>query len=305
MSKKVDIIVVNWNSGVKALHAIEPYIGYKSLEICCNIIVVDNASTDGSIELLKSRVNTLIINYKNMGFGKACNQAFKKCTGDYILLLNPDTLSKPYVLEGLVDFLVKNPVYGVAGPQQTGEHGEILRTCGRFPTFKTALFDVLGMSKLLPNIFTPAPIMTDWNHLQSKDVDHVMGSFMVIRRSALNKVGFMDDDYFVYMEDVDLSKRLCLAGYKTFFNTDYSIFHEGGRSGDTSTVERLFYSLSSRRVYWKKYFGKFSYICLTFLSIIIEPVLRIIGTYKKKKRFQAKIINSAYARYWENIIKRQ
>lgn len=303
MSKKVDIIIVNWNSGVKTLHAIEPYISYESLQICCNIIIVDNASTDGSIELFKYLVSTIIANDKNMGFGKACNQAFEKCTGDYILLLNPDTLSKPDVLEGLVDFLVKNPRYGVAGPQQTDDYGKILRTCGRFPTFKTALFDVLGLSKMFPQIFTPAPIMTDWNHLHSKEVDHIMGSYMIIRRSVLNKIGFMDENYFVYLEDVDLSKRISQAGYKTFYSTDYSIFHEGGKSGDTSTGERLFYSLSSRRIYWKKYFGRFSYTCLTVLSIMIEPALRIISNYKKKRRFEIKEICTAYVRYWKKIMK--
>ncbi|MEP6594837.1 MAG: glycosyltransferase family 2 protein, partial [Ginsengibacter sp.] len=205
MCKTVDIIVINWNSGSITLQAVAPYINYISSRICCNIIVVDNASTDDSLNLFKDRISNVIVNTKNLGFGKACNQAFARSNADYILLLNPDSLSEPRVLEELVSFLEKNPNYASTGPAQVDSQGKVLKTCGRFPTFKTALFEVLGLSKIFPKIFTPVPIMTDWDHMQSRDVDHVMGSYMLLRKSIIDKIGFMDDDYFVYMEDMDLS----------------------------------------------------------------------------------------------------
>lgn len=167
MCKKVDVIVVNWNSGNITMQAVAPYINYSSSTICCNVIVVDNASTDESPDLFKNKITKVIANTENVGFGKACNQAFNKSEADYILLLNPDTLSNPIVLEQLVAFLEKNPNYGVTGPAQVDKNGKILSTCGRFPTFKTSLFEVLGLSKTLPHIFPPVPIMTDWDHLQS------------------------------------------------------------------------------------------------------------------------------------------
>lgn len=303
MCKKVDIIVINWNSGSITLRAVAPYINYTSSSICCNVIVVDNASTDDSLILFKDRISNVIVNNQNLGFGKACNQAFAMSNADYILLLNPDSLSEPRILEELVSFLEKNPNYGSTGPAQVNEHGNVLRTCGRFPTFKTAIFEILGLSKIFPNIFTPVPIMTDWDHMQSRDVDHVMGSYMLIRKSIIDKIGFMDDDYFVYMEDMDLSKRINNKGFKTFYNNKYSIFHEGGGSGQKLKAHRLFYSLSSRNKYWNKHLGKVSYYILTTLSIIVEPFLRLADSLIKEKKLQLRIIAKAYFMYINKLIK--
>ena|SRR5665647_2315403 len=302
MFKKVDIIVVNWNAGEKTIEAIRPYINYESSIIRCKVTVVDNASTDNSLIIFKKGINKLITNNKNLGFGKGCNQAFNGSSADYILLLNPDTISEPIVLEKLVEFLEKNPNYGIAGPCQVDKNKNILRTCGRFPTFKTAIFEIFGLSKILPNLFTPAPIMTDWDHLQSRSVDHVMGSYMVIRKSILDKIGFMDDDYFVYLEDVDLSKRFSNAGFKTFYNNKYSIFHEGGGTGQKLQEYRLFYSLSSRLIYWRKHLGKINYFILVTLSITVEPIFRMVDSLIKEKTFGLKKIGKAYYMYIKKII---
>jgi GT2 family glycosyltransferase len=145
MCKKIDIIVVNWNSGSITLKAVTPYINYTSSCICCNVIVVDNASTDDSLILFKNRIRNVIVNNENLGFGKACNQAFSISEADYILLLNPDTISQPVVLEELVSFLEKNHNYGSTGPAQVDKHGNVLRTCGRFTTFRTGFIVVLGL----------------------------------------------------------------------------------------------------------------------------------------------------------------
>jgi GT2 family glycosyltransferase len=300
-NKKVDIVVVNWNAGEKVLHAITPYFGFKNEIISCNVIVVDNASSDESLKLLKSSVNKLIANCENLGFGKACNQAFKECQGDYVLLLNPDTISKVEVLENLVQFLESNSEYGIVGPLQLDSEENVLRTCGRFPTFKTSIFDVLGLSKLFPYYFTPAPIMKDWDHMQSRDVDHVMGSYFLLKRPLLERTGLMDEDYFVYFEDLDLSKRIIDAGYKTFFNNKYSIIHQAGGTGDKAEDKRLFYSLSSRRIYWKKHFNKAACFTLIFLSVTVEPVLRIMEVILGRKKFSVKKIAKAYYNYFKKI----
>ena len=295
--------MVNWNSGYLTIQAVTPYLNYSSSLISCNVIVIDNASSDNSLILFKNRINNVIANTENLGFGKACNQAFNKSDADYILLLNSDTLSEPKVLEGLVGFLEKNPEYGVTGPGQVDRKGSVLRTCGRFPIFRTALYEILGLSKLFPKIFTPVPAMTDWDHLQSKDVDHVMGSYMLIRKSILDKIGFMDEEYFVFMEDIDLSKRISEAGFKTFYNNKYSIFHEGGGTGQNLKAYRLFYSLSSRGTYWKKHLGKINYFILTAVSITIEPFLRMVDSFMKQRKLQFKVIGKAYFMYIHKLIR--
>ena len=303
MRKKVDVIVVNWDSGEKTLHAVQPYINYESATIICNIIVVDNASIDDSLFILKNKVNRIIANDKNLGFGKACNQALKESNADYVLLLNPDTISEPVVLEELVKYLEENREYGITGPRQVDDNKNILKTCGRFRTFKTALFELIGLSKLLPYLFTPVPIMTDWDHLESKEVDQVIGSYMVIRRSLINDIGFMDEDFFVYAEDTDLSIRFKYAGYKTFYNSDVSIFHKCGGTGNLRKANRLFYSLSSRRKYWEKHLGKSNSYVLTTISILIEPFLRMIDSLIKERNPQVITIGRAYLMYIKEIIR--
>lgn len=302
MNKKIDIIVVNWNAGMLTLRAVTPYLHFNSKRIICNVIVVDNASSDSSLALLRDKVPHLISNSENLGFGKACNQAFTQCYGDYILLLNSDTESSPAVLEGLAMFLETNPGYGITGPQQTTKNGTILRTCARFPTFSTSLFEVLGLSKIFPQIFTPAPLMTDWDHRQSKDVDHVMGSYMLIRRPILEITGFMDVDYFVYAEDCDLSKRIYDAGFKSYYNASYSIIHERD-TGNKISALRLFYSITGRRIYWRKHLAYTSYILLVMLSILIEPFLRIINSLITEKTLQLKTFSKAYYLYISKILK--
>lgn len=307
MSEEVDIIVVNWNSGDLTLKAVQPYLNYSSLKIKGSVIIVDNASSDNSKNLFEGAIDHVIYNNENEGFGKACNQAFHSgwCNGQYILLLNPDTISDPSVLEYLVGFLNNNPDYAVAGPKQVDKNGNVLLTCGRFPTFFTALAEVCGLSKIFPEIFVPAPIMTDWDHSYSRDVDHIMGSYMLIRKSIIEKIGFMDESYFTYYEDLDLSKRIAEEGFKSFYDHDHFIYHEGGSSGDKVSLRRLFYSLSSRRNYWKKYFGKTKTFFLTFISIIIEPFLRIADCFRKEKELQLKKIRGAYYLYIKSIINKK
>jgi GT2 family glycosyltransferase len=301
MGKLIDIIIVNWNSGKKAEKAMRSYLKFKNENISCNLIVVDNASNDNSVHILKELANSFIINKTNEGFGKACNQAFQISKGEYILLLNPDTQSSPLVLEHLVKSLEMKPECAIIGPQQRDEGGNILKSCSRFPTFNTALYDLLGLSKLFPNKFLPSPIMTEWNHESSRIVDHVIGSYMLIKRSVIDQIGFIDERYFMYLEDLDFSKRVMQAGFKTFFDTTQYIIHEGGSSGNKVYARRLFYSLRSRSIYWKKHFSNVQSTILILISISVEPFLRIINSiiYDQKPRI-FKILK-AYFLYIESF----
>jgi GT2 family glycosyltransferase len=294
---RVDIILVNWNSGELTKEALVPYVGYQSEKIDCVVHVVDNGSEDDSRKLLSDTVYHLIPNSQNLGFGKACNLAYQQCSGDYILLLNPDTRSSVAVLEQLVHFLENNTAFAVAGPQQLDEKKSVSRSCGRFPTFLTACFEVMGLSKIAPVLFLPAPIMKEWNHMDSREVDHVIGSYMLIRRSTLEKTGFMDEDYFVYMEDLDLSKRIHDAGYKTYYDASCQVFHAGGGSGAKASAKRLLYSIASRRIYWKKHLGPVACFLLTILSLTIEPVLRIAQSITNKKKPGFWSVLTVYGKY--------
>lgn len=299
--KGVDIIIVNWNSGASTLKAIEPYLP-DNCGLGVNIIVVDNASLDDSVALLQNRVDNLIVNEKNMGFAKACNQAYPLCKSEYLLLLNPDTESSIATLQNLIKFLDVNPDYGITGPQQILANGEIAHTCCRFPTFYSALLEVTGLSKAFPKLFTPAPHMTDWNHRTSRDVDHVIGSYYLIRRSIIEGSGFMDERFFLYFEDLDFSKRVADAGYKCFYSAENKIKHISGGTGKFVTRDRLFYSFLSRRKYWQKHFGKTESLLLTLLGITVEPPLRIIHAISVYGLKSAREVCKAYLLFVSRIV---
>jgi hypothetical protein len=301
----VDIIVINWNSGNKTINALLCYLNEKKDNLVCNIIVVDNGSKDNSLNVLKNKEITLIKNDENIGFGKACNQAFEICNGDYVLLLNPDTESSLMVLEKLVSIMENNPEYAIIGPQQKNEHGEIIRTCGRFPSFISSVFELTSLSKLFPTVFLPTPIMKEWDHSESRDVDHIMGSYFLIKRSVLKEIGGMDDRFFVYFEDLDLSKRVINKGYKIHYTTSCNIIHEGGGSGEKEKEKRLLYSINSRRIYWKKYFGTIHYLILVFLSLTIELPIRIINTLFREKRVAFFSTTQIYISSLKSLIKKK
>jgi GT2 family glycosyltransferase len=267
------------------------------------VIILDNASTDDSLNILSQKADLFIQNAQNLGFGKAVNKGMEEGKGKYVLLLNPDTKSSFQVLEKLVEKIEANPLCASIGPQQRDENDKILRTCGRFPNFLTSLYDLIGLSKLVPGIFKPAPIMFDWDHKTSRIVDHVMGSYMLLRRSALEQTGYFDDDYFVYYEDLDLSIRLKKMGYYSYFDSSVSIQHEGGGSGQSVKAKRLFYSIDARRIYWKKHLNSVSFLFLVFISFIAEPGLRLFSTLFGKDKANVFEIIKAYKLYLKSIFR--
>ena len=300
----IDIIIVNWNAGNSLKEAIESVIKIEEKKLKLNFIVVDNASTDKSIESIGHLNVKILHSAKNAGFGKACNLALPHCNGNYILLLNPDTQSSSSALLALVEILEKNEDIGVVGPQQVNETGKVARTCCRFPTLQTAIWDLTGLSKMMPKTFTPAPIMIDWPHDATRYVDHVMGSYMLIKRKAIDLAGFMDDRYFVYYEDVDLSKRIHEKGFKILYTADVQIFHEGGGASKTIKAKRLAYSLQAKINYWHIHFSRVSFLIATTLTLTVEPVARILAAISVFNFKQAGQTVQAFGSLYKKILSR-
>ncbi len=295
--KIVDILVVNWNSEKKTLKAITPYINFKNEVFRTNIIVIDNASTIISEQLFQNLDIIYIKSERNLGFAGACNKGLKIAKGDFILLLNPDTISTPAHLYDIMSHVLVHQEIAISGPQQINENGEIQKTCGRFPSLFNTIFELTGVSKIFPKVFQPNYLMLDWNHQSSREVDHVMGSFMLIRSDVIKQMGFLDEQFFVYFEDLDFSKRVAEKGYKTFFNANVQIVHEGIGSGNRDYNLRLFYFLNSRRLYWKKYFNSMEVWLLIILSMTIEPLLRVLNSLNNKKGPKFPDVCYAYKRY--------
>ena len=210
-------------------------------ELDYEVFVVDNASTDDSVPMIKRKHPwvKLIENNHNLGFAKANNQALKKVAGRYILLLNPDTVLRRDTLKTMVQFLDDHPEAGITGCKVLNPDGTLQLACRRgFPTPGVAFFKMVGLSSLFPKSKTfGAYNLTYLDPNSLAEVDAVSGSFMMLRKEILEKTGFMDEDFFMYGEDLDICYRVKQAGWKVFYVPYTEIIHFKGES--TKTVPTL------------------------------------------------------------------
>ena len=277
----VGIIIVNWNAGRQLLECLESIDKYLTGYCLFEVFVVDNASLDQSIALIEEQEFKfklkVIKSSENLGFSKACNLGALQCAHvEYLLFFNPDTkLLGSLAIESAVDFLKNNPEYGICGVQLMNEQGQISKTCARFPGFLNFLYDAIGLSKLFPNCFLSTH-MTDWDHASSRRVDHVIGAFYLIGNTVFSELHGFDERFFVYLEDLDLSYRAALQGYKSYYYAEVRAFHKGGGTSSQVKSKRLFYSIRSTLLYITKYFHWYQVLCLFFMILLIEPLIRLL-----------------------------
>ena len=213
------------------------------------VFVTDNASTDTSVAMVREKHAwvKLIENEHNIGFAGATNQALKKAAGRYVLLLNPDTVLRRDTLKTMVRFLDDHPKAGIAGCKVLNPDGTLQLACRRgFPTPGVAFFKMVGLSDLFPKSRTFGGYnLTYLNPDSLTEVDAVSGSFMMIRKEVLDTVGFLDESFFMYGEDLDICYRVKQAGWEIFYVPDTEIIHFKGES--TKTVS----TLKNRRDFFK------------------------------------------------------
>lgn len=285
----LNIVIINWNSGDYLQKCIQSIFLTENENLVNKIFIIDNNSTDSSAHQIKPNDKIEIIrNKENCGFAKACNQGFKLSTAPFVLLLNPDTQLLNTTLKECIVFMNRNPEIDILGCRLLDDDGETSPSCSRFPTPLKIFMDSIGFSKIFPSIFSPAILMTDWDYCESRYVDQVMGAFMFMRRSIFEKVGYFDERFFVYFEELDFSKRLSDLGGKTFYNTNISAIHSG--EGTTKRVKafRLFLNIKSRLQYSKKHFSGSGFLLVWFGTYFIEPFSRIFflvfsGKFKEIK----------------------
>lgn len=278
----IDIIIINWNSSGYLEKCVNSIFTKKNEVFVNKVFIIDNNSTDSSLKnILPHQKIEIIYNKQNVGFARACNQGFKLSTADYVLLLNPDIELFETTISECISFMDLRIDADILGCQLLNDENEITFSCSRFPTVSGIFRDVTGLSKIAPSIFRPGIIMKEWDHSESKFVDQVMGAFMFMRRSIFDKVGFFDEQFFVYYEEVDFSKRLLKLGGKSFFNADIKAIHSG--EGTTSSVKgfRLFLNLKSRLQYAKKHFSYSGFATVWLCTFFIEPITRCLFLISK------------------------
>jgi len=276
---RLDIITVNWNSGeqLKAcLESIPP--ACRNSFTLSRVVVVDNASTDGSADALDDVPVplTVIRNSENRGFAAACNQGARGSQAECLLFLNPDTRLLEDSLATPLAFMEKqeNRNVGVVGIQLIDQRGDVSRIGTAFRTPATLMLEIVGLHRLLPSRFLPAS-MIEWDHLTTREVDHVTGAFFLVRRPLFEMLGGLDERYFVYFEDVDFCADAKQAGWTTLYLAGVRAFHKGGGTGERVKASRLFYSLRSRIHYAYKHFGWWSATAILFTTLFVEPVVRV------------------------------
>lgn len=274
----LDIVIVNWNAG-EALHrCVESIVPAARGVGLRRVVIVDNGSTDGSLEGLESLDLPLVVirNADNRGFGAACNQGASGSDADLLLFLNPDTRLAADSLTVPAGYLA-DPAHagvGVVGIQLVDDTGEVSRSCARAPRPEHFWNKMLGLDRVLGSR-RPGMIMEEWAHGTTRDVDHVIGAFYCIRRALFDRLGGFDERFFVYLEDVDLSARAAAAGYRSVYLTEARAFHRGGGTSDQVRARRLFYSLRSRIQYGHKHFSRAHGLMHAVGTLLVEPVVRL------------------------------
>lgn len=267
---KLSIIIVNYN----VEHFLEQCLQsvYKALSkgpSTAEVFVVDNNSVDGSLKMVREKFpqTILIENKENVGFSKANNQAIQQSKGEYVLLLNPDTLVQEDTFIKVIEFMDSHPEAGGLGVKMIDGKGKFLPESKRgLPTPWVAFYKIFGLSKFFPKSkkfgrYHLGFLDKDKTH----EVEILSGAFMLMRKSALDKVGLLDETFFMYGEDIDLSYRIIKGGYKNYYYSDTTIIHYKGESTKKSSVNYVFVFYRAMVIFAKKHFsqrnaGMFSFL---------------------------------------------
>ena len=300
---ELSIIIINWNSGLLLRECISTMISAENFdENKTEIIVIDNQSTDNSLDQLpNSSLLKVVRNKKNLGFGKASNQGASLAKGEYILFLNPDIkFSSPAILPALTKLKTAN--FHVLGIKQINNQGEVQRSCCRKPVLSTFINQTVGFYNISRRLF-PSFKMVEWDHLESRLVDHVIGSFYMLERDLFWNIGGFDEDYFLFYEDLDLSWRILEAGKKIYYYTEHEVLHLGGGTTNQIKAKRYYYSIQSKHIFSKKHFSFISHFLYTTILLIIEPLARIFEQMLKFKIKDIKNIAAGYGLFLLYLLK--
>ncbi|HEY4789065.1 MAG TPA: glycosyltransferase [Bacteroidales bacterium] len=254
---KLSIIIVNYNVRYFLEQCL--FSVYKAIsQIEAEVIVVDNNSVDGSEVMIRSRFPEikLIVNQQNLGFAKANNQALTVAKGEYMLLLNPDTVLEETTLGSCLSFMDLHKETGALGPKMIDGKGRFLPESKRgLPTPKVAFYKIFGLALLFPKSKRFGKYyLGHTSNDETQEVEVLTGAFMLIRRSVLDVTGFLDESFFMYGEDIDLSFRISQAGFKLYYYPETSIIHYKGESTKKGSLNYVIIFYKAMKIFANKAF---------------------------------------------------
>lgn len=247
------ILVVSWNTRDLLLRCLESVIDTKG-ELDCEIVVVDNASEDGTAEAVQSAFPEihLVVNDENLGFAKANNLGIRTRQARHALLLNPDTEMLPGALKRLVEFMDAHTTAGAAGSMLLNADGSLQPSCHPFPTVWREFWRLFHLDAVLP---WAQYRMQRWNQQVARQVDVVQGACLILRWSALQQVGLFDEEYFIYSEEVDLCYRMRQCGWQVWWVPVARVVHHGGQSTRQVAAEMFLRLYAGKILFIRKHHG--------------------------------------------------
>lgn len=296
----VSIIIVNWNTR-DVLHDCVASIYTQAKGIEFEVLVIDNASNDGSVEMVKKKFPQVILieNTENRGFAAANNQGIAIAEGRYVLLLNSDTVILNNAISKTVSFAESHPEAASLGCRVLNPDRSLQPTCFMFPSILNMLLATTFLYKLFPKSkFFGRERMTWWHRDNVKEVDVVTGCFVLVRREAIEQIGLMDEQFFMYAEETDWCYRFKQAGWKILFTPGTEIIHLGGQSSKGIRVDMLIRLRISILQFMKKHYSWLTYRIACFFVIVFFvtrlPVWICIALFSNKKRGEARNRVKAY-----------
>lgn len=254
-SVDISVVIVAWNAKhylELCLESLAKNPPVRSMEV----LVVDNASSDNSIEMVEAKFPwvTLIKSKENLGFSKGNNLAIRQCQGRYIALVNPDVIVFPDCLDTLADFLDRNPKVGNVGPRVFNPDMTQQSTCRQFPTLWNNFCSATQLERIFKgSSFFAGEHMFYFPHDRTRTVDVIVGCFSMIRREAFDEVGLLDEDLFMYGDDVDWCRRAWNAGWQVVFYPDAHAIHDRGKTTAPFPVRFAVAQQRSVLHYWTKH----------------------------------------------------
>jgi hypothetical protein len=275
---KTSVIIVSWNAKSFLLKCIESVLR-QSPRDSLEVIVVDNASSDGSPQAVRDcyPAVTLIANDGNVGFAKANNIGIRASRGEYLFLINSDVVVSEGCFEKSLHYMAEHPEIGMLGPKIVGIDGKVQRSCMGYPSLWNTLCRALALDSLFPHSrLFGSHLLTFWNHDETRPVEVINGCFWILRRSAIEQVGLLDERFFFYGEDLDWCRRFNESGWKVVFFADAEALHYGGGSSSNAPVKFDVEMQRANYQYWTRHHSRVEANAFVLITLL-HHTLRVIG----------------------------
>lgn len=278
----VSIIIVNWNAKEYLLRCLQSLITEGSTSNT-EIIIVDNASKDGSQEAIRQHFPyvKLICNDKNLGFARANNIAIRLSSGKYVCMINSDATVRNGCIDRMRSYMDENPGVGVLGPMILNQDLTLQTSFMEFPSLRKSFYKALGLHRILPHSKYFSSYPTNRPHQDTPStVDVLSGCFWMVRRDAIEQVGLLDESFFLYLEDVDWCKRFHEAGWNVVYFPHAQAIHYGQASSSNCPGRFFCELLKSRLIYWRKHHGRrgqFAILSISLLALIMRIFQTVIS----------------------------